>query len=965
MATAIQMDTDRRMLAAHGSLLLDGTLLEEAQAAVANEGREQVVREELKALNKLKRTVAPFVGDVKAKARGGAATIRRATPSAESLRTAARDRIASMIVKDIRPAVFWSASRKAQQAALDHAARQEFDEAIAAHTQQLTSLALFTEATRVKDDAAARVQQAKDGGTGPARARLGLAGETYLDQYDGILDRYEFAPVSGKVLARRASIRKWIAALEAEGLPVDDLPEEVLNEARRIHYSEIPVAELVGITDGLQMIAHLARLKNKLLKSADAREFAAVRDGVVASIRTHTDTQKMPLEFRAGDSAWRRVGEWFAVHTKIAILARALDGHVDGGAVWDAIIRPLNAAADAEITRKRADGARYQAILEQHFPGRELGTLHDKLFIPALQGSLSKEGRLAVALNWGNQTSRDRLLADPSRQWSVGQVQAILDTLDARDWQFVQDTWDFVNSYWAEIAAKQQRVTGLAPEKVEALAVATRFGELRGGYYPLAYDGRLSARAGQFAAATQATLATSAAYVRTTTKRGHVEARQQNVSLPIRLELGVAFGHLEQVIHDLTHHETLIDVTRLLRDRTLSTAVLETKGDQVYGQFTSALTDIAAGSAPATSLIDRSAQFMRTGTQLSAMGWNLWTAAQQPLGLFNGMSRVGPVWVARGMKRWLRDAASMENTAKWIADRSPMMRARVVTGTQDLHDLGAAIRTPHGWFDDLVRRVSVDTLTQQTIVDSYLWHIGLMQRVADIPTWLGAYEKALASGNVGDDARAIALADQAVLDSQGGGQIKDLAQVQRGGPVAKLFMTFYSYGNTVFNATADRAGATNFRSPASVATFLGHLSLLYVLPALGTVALSRAFGKSGGDEDDPEAFLKDVGQEILSGALNTMVLVRELGGLVQDGTRGYAGPAGARTIELFYNLGKQIKQGEVDEALAKALNQAAGVLFRYPAGQLQRTVDGWVALESGRTKNPAALLFGAPKKVTR
>jgi len=259
-----------------------------------------------------------------------------------------------------------------------------------------------------------------------------------------------------------------------------------------------------------------------------------------------------------------------------------------------------------------------------------------------------------------------------------------------------------------------------------------------------------------------------------------------------------------------------------------------------------------------------------------------------------------------------------------------------------------------------VRRVSLDTLTQQTITDSYLWHIGLMQRVADIPTWLGGYEKAMAAGH--DEARAIALADQGVLDSQGGGQVKDLAGVQRGGPVAKLFMTFYSYGNTVFNATAERAGATNFKSPASIATFLGHLSLLYVLPALGTIALSRLVGKSGGDDDDLEAFLADVGRELLSGALNTMVLVRELGGLVQDGTRGYAGPAGARTIELFYNIGKQVKQGEVDEALVKALNQGAGVLFRYPAGQVQRTVDGWIALEEGRTKNPAALLFGAPPK---
>ena len=1004
MRGVIQQETDRRMLAEHGSLLLDGTLHAKAQAAVANDGREEVIREEMAALGALKRQTARAsaaavdeperayerrwleaeaklriaiaegrkqvevdelrdqVRHLKQQTRGAAARIQAALPPATVLRAFARDRIAKTKIQAVKPALYWSASRRAAQTAIDSAARQDVDGAIAAKQQELMNLALYREAARVMEDVAARVARAQALGKGPARQQLGLAGAGYLDQADGILDRYEFATVAPKVLARRAAIRKWIAELEGEGLPVDDLPEVVLNDARRINYQEVTVEELVGITDGLAQIVHLARLKNKLLKAADAREFAVVRDGLVTSIREHTTARAMPLEFRPADEKYRKVADWFASHTKIATLVHALDGHVDGGALWEAIIRPLNAAADAEATRKREAGTAYTAILAEHYPGRELATLNTKTFIPAIQGSLSKEGRLAVALNWGNQTSRDRLLADPSRKWSGSQVQAILDTLDARDWRFVQATWHYLNTFWPEIAAKQQRVTGLAPEKVEAIPVLTKFGEQRGGYYPLAYDGRLSARAGQHAAATEAKLAVSASYVRSTTRRGHVEARQQNVTLPVRLELGVVFQHLEQVIHDLTHHEMLIDVTRLLRDGQVSAALTETKGDLVRDQFTRLLQDVAIGSTqPAISTLDKAATFMRTGTQLSAMGYNLWTGAQQPLGLFNGMSRVGPTWVMKGMIRWLRDSASMESTAGWIASVSPMMRERVTTGTQDLSDVRKVLQQPGGWFDALVRTVSLDTLTQQTILDSYLWHIGLMQRVADIPTWLGQYEKSMASGE--HEARAIALADQAVLDSQGGGQIKDLAQVQRGSPVARLFLTFYSYGNTIFNATAREAGATNFKSPASVATFLGHLSLLYVMPAVGAVALSRLFGKSDGD--DLEEFVKDVGRDALSAALNTMVLVRELGGLVQEGTRGYAGPAGARTIELFYNLGKQAKQGAIDEGLVKALNQAAGVLFRYPAGQVQRTVDGFVALQEGRTSNPAALLFGAPKKGAR
>jgi hypothetical protein len=291
------------------------------------------------------------------------------------------------------------------------------------------------------------------------------------------------------------------------------------------------------------------------------------------------------------------------------------------------------------------------------------------------------------------------------------------------------------------------------------------------------------------------------------------------------------------------------------------------------------------------------------------------------------------------------------------------MKHRTDTGTQDLADLRTALKRPGGWFDTLVRTVSRDTLTQQAILDSYLWMIGLGQRVADVPTWLGAYEKAMDQDAEGreleaHEARAVALADQAVLDSQGGGQIKDLAAVQRGGGAAKAWLAFYSYGNTVLNATADVAGQTNFKSPAAVATFLGHLSLLYLLPALGTVTLGRLLGRRGGADDDPEAFLVDVGQEVLSSAMNGVVLLRELTQLVGDGTRGYAGPSGARFIQTLYQLAAQVKQGEADEGLWKAANAAGGILFRYPSAQVQRTIDGWIALDEGRTTNPGVLLVG-------
>ncbi len=134
------------------------------------------------------------------------------------------------------------------------------------------------------------------------------------------------------------------------------------------------------------------------------------------------------------------------------------------------------------------------------------------------------------------------------------------------------------------------------------------------------------------------------------------------------------------------------------------------------------------------------------------------------------------------------------------------------------------------------------------------------------------------------------------------------------------------------------------------------------MPAVATVALAHGFGKAGGDDEDWTAWLEQIGRETASSALNGFVGLRELTGLFNEGTRGYEGPAGARLVSLLYNLGGQVKQGVADEGLLKAANAAAGVIFRYPAAQVQRTVDGFAALQEGRSENPMVLLTGPPPK---
>lgn len=1009
MKDRIERETDNRMNREHGDILFDGGAIDAARAGFTTEEQDSIVRAELRKLHELRRADAPArraarqaardverereyerrwfeaeaqlriaiaegrqqaeidrlrneISELRAQVRGGGVALRAAAvaiPQPAVLRESAQRRIAGMPIRQVRPNDYWVAARRAAKKAIEAAARQDFDAAIAAKTQELVSLSLFREASRVREDVEKRVRSVRRMAKSTERARVGSAGEAYLDALDDLLGRYEFTDVSNKTLGRRGALRAWLKAAEAEGHAVE-LPEAVLNDARQVNYRELAVEEFLGVTDAIRHIVHVARLKNRLLRAGRDRHFKDVTARLAASIRENAGGKRAPevaRDRRPSERGRRLVASMFAGHRKIASLARELDGFKDGGAAWEAIIRPINEAGQREAMLNAQATQALSALVERAFPGVEKSRLYVRQHVPEINQSLSRMEAIVIALNWGNEQNRQRVR--DYEKWSDAQVQAVLDTLRESDWDFVEGVWTFLDSYWDDIAAKQRRVVGLAPEKVEAIPVYTRFGIKRGGYFPLKYDDRLAASAAAHLDVDTANIHRQAAYVAATTRRGHLEARVQNVELPIRRDFGVIFEHVAQVIHDLTHHEMLIDVSRIMRDKDVRAAIYETQGDVVYKQITSTLKDIAFGDVPALHAWEQALNYLRIGATVAGLGWNVTTAFLQPIGLTQSMVRIGPVWVARGLARWLRNPFTMVETVRWIYENSAFMLHRGLTMQREINEIrnqvGANTGRLTGWIDQALRAASLGVVSRRAVADSYFWLIQVMQLVADVPTWLGQYEKAMSRGESHEG--AVAQADQAVLDSQGGGQIKDLAQVQRGGPALKVWTNFYSFFNTTYNLTAESVKRTKFSNPISVGRLAVDMLLLYSVPATLGLLLRDSMKPDDEDEDYATKLLM-ANVSYMSGI---MLGLRETSGALQ-GYYGYEGPAGSRAFSALGRVAQQTSQGEVDAALLRATIDAAGVLFHFPSGQTWRTINGIAALVEGKTDNPAVVVTGAPRR---
>lgn len=907
--------TDLRMLERYGELATPAAIERAADAAIHNEARARFVTTELNAL-------AQAVGQ------------RKLLTSAA--RDYARALIARQKVRNLRPGQYGAAEARAAKNAQE--ASKAGDLALAAAEKRNQLINLY--AVRAAHDAIAEVESAvrylrkfERAGT-----RKGLDVD-YLDQIDDILDRYDLrASKSLRAIDKTTSLAEWVKRQQDQGLePAFDA--ETIEALGRTHYKNLTVEELRGVTDAVRNIEHLGRLKKKLLTARDAREFAAIVEEASESIRENGgEARPVELEEPKGVMPW--LEGLRAQHRKFASLLRQMDGGKDGGPMWSILGRAMNEAGTREAVMVEQAT---EKLAELYAPILKLkgGTHGDRVSIPEINASLTRGGRLAVALNWGNATNRQRVMAGDN--WNESQVNAILAKLTKEEWQFVQGVWDYIDSYWPDIAAKERRVSGVVPDKVEAMPFSVTVGgetlQLSGGYYPIKYDTNRDDRAEAHQAAEVAKDMLRGAFTRSTTRRGHTKQRVEDVRRPVKKSLDVLTQHISEVTHDLAWHEWLIDATRLLAAKPITNAIREHYGPAVLRTMKDALQGIATADVVPQTAADRLMLYLRANVSRSTMGMSLTTALLQPFGLTQSMVRIGPKHVLRGMSRWLGDAARFQNSMAWIGEKSDFMRLRSKTFNRELHEIK--------------NRVSAGHSRARTIYDASLFMMmQKMQLVADVPTWIGQYEKAIDAGL--DEDTAIAQADQAVLDAQGGGQTKDMAELQRKHPMLSMF---YSYFNVTYNLAAESTAQTDFRNPLAVAGWISDMLLLMVIPALAPAAIIALLRGEG--DDEPEEWAKKLVEWQAGYLLGTTIGLRETSGIVAG--FDYAGPPVGRVVGDLGKLGKQVAQGEVDENLGLAALRLFGTVTGIPTVQLIRSWRGWQAWEEDDAP-PTAILLGPPAK---
>lgn len=931
MDVEIKAEVDRQLREEFGDPLVDGTIPELAVAALNGEKRGDLIAAELRVM-------------ARQASRGRPVTTR------SYVREVARRKIAGL---PVREAVKWRGFQTAMQRAGERAqqalARGDIDEAYEAKRQELFNHATYMEARKAEEDLAKterRVARLKK-----ASSRKNIDG-VYLAAIDEVMDRYDFRRRTAQSERRRGALNAYIDMMRAAGRENElAIPPAVLAEAARRPYKTLTMQELRGVLDTLVNIEYTGRRKRKLLDAKRQRDLdTAVADALASAAQNVRGT---PVPRTAA-------GEGFASGLRhflnLALNANTLLREYDGftfGKMYDLIKAPIDEASNVAQTMRTEAAERLEEIYGI-YSAEERRAMANLRKYPELRTARDKEANfsrwdlISMALNMGNEDNLNRLMdRDNGYGFSQQQVDFVKGALSTTDWAFVQSVWRHIDSYWPLIEARERRQTGVVPAKVEAVAFTLPSGQvIRGGYYPIRYDRRLKARTDAEEIAQLQMNMLSGQFGKAQTRNGFTKERAAGSGgRALQLGMEVYHQHLSEVIHDLAFSEAVNNAWRVLQHPEM-VSFFEANGRSPDRQALELwVQDVATGAVTAGGVLGRFAMKVKSNFTLSKLAFNLSTVAVQMTGVAQSAVVVGKVPLA---KAYVQYAGGPAKWAALVHERSVYMRTRETTFHRDIFDLMGDLNSSP--LDSRWQQF------QQGIARVGFW---LMMKVqyygVDLPTWLAAYDNALAEGQT--DEQAVANADRAVARAQASGLVADRAAFERGTLSAdsrqsgfiKLFTTLGSYMFAKGNIAYERVnrGRREIRDAGfSARAFVAALSTAFDLALLFTLEalLYRAIrGELPDDEDDEEgdgtadewaAFLT---RETAFAVMGSIPIIREASSALQGFSGGGAYGSIAETMAAPL---VQAAQGEVDLAAVKAVSNAVGVATGLPSAQANRMIDG-------------------------
>jgi len=608
-------------------------------------------------------------------------------------------------------------------------------------------------------------------------------------------------------------------------LLADLTPQFVLNKVVPDDFKtwrDLTMGNLIELDQAIRSVIHFGRDKLSSLEDEQFKTIKSLVDGSIVQMDNLPDKNRS--EESVGDKVLDTLDGLLAWVTMTEFEFERLDNYsLTKDKVFGPLRRLFNTGVQAEVQYNdlRADmftktEPNWNVLFEA---SKRLKKLHNGRFfdIPSVPTTpaMKRIGRnrwtaervISLVLNMGNTKNLQALINGYG--YNEEQLGTIASQLNVNELQAIQNIWGITNELFPQLDEVHFRTYNrhVLKEEAQELAVQSADGEtvvLKGGYYPLMFDHKLSTKAAQIKEEDLMKNRRTSVYNTTKPEDGMTYARKEGHSLPPELSLNVWFTHIDDTARNISHTEFMRDLNRVTIDKEWRAKVQDKAGPEVYSRLREFVQFQARPERRIRSPWDKALEKQRSLATTGILGLNVSVALKQRLSMINLASEIGWKWVIEGykntdMKNSVLGLTSSESYTKML-EVSGFMRSRTKRIDRELNDIRGSIKPFRRTFEVLGKK-----FTWRDVVD-FSFEFLLMQDRATVGVgWkaaLSQYMGEIATPEMTQDQKtknAIEYADAKIRETQPSSLPFDLNALQRSEGMLRLFTSFmtwsFKYGN--------------------------------------------------------------------------------------------------------------------------------------------------------------------------
>lgn len=501
------------------------------------------------------------------------------------------------------------------------------------------------------------------------------------------------------------------------------------------------------------------------------------------------------------------------------------------------------------------------------------------------------------------------------------------------DMDAVQAIWDLLEDTKPIAQRAYKRLWGYYFKEVPADEIHTKFGTYRGGYVPAMVDRNLVAE-GDTNLAKETLSQTDFLSAMPAHRPGFSQSRVENYRQPLDLNLAMLSGHIQKVLKFAFIAPETQEVAKIISDRDVTDELNRIDPtiikDLLRPWLKRATEQTLSTSSDSLGWASRSLGTLRGLAGMNIMAGHIVNALQQVTGLSVAAPEVGAQRLASAFVQLTRERGDLVGA---MVSQSVFMRARLRDRAFEYQSRieraasgdGLEVKKMDGPLNKIVAIDSKLEPARDWIQRHGYFFQTAMQMPIDTIVWTAAYNKALEEGQTNSD--AVAYADSVVRTTQSDFSPENIANVEAGSPVTRLFLVFYNYFGMQANLLGTRWElARQTKKYGRLAT--DALCIVWIPNVLAGV-IQRMFKDGFDTDDDDDVDFADLFQLMVGEPLKGVVAMAPIVGSALNTAGAYAARAGNLPAQLIYGTKPYTGRIMSSPAIDLVGNAGLGVLDIY------------------------------------